>query len=964
MLFIFTFLLTYGSYLNRVHAEEVPNTPLLTVSTNTGYQNDAVYITVDIQGIIDLSALSFEIYYDHTNLHLYSSSPSDWLNDATTSLNDDEPGVFLFSLASSTPLTGSGLLVNLWFNIDSLAPLGDQTLTLIVGEAYDVTLTPLSIQGNHGTIHVIERSTSYESIYIYEAYDTREQSFGDIVQIDYSSSQLKNLSSGSFTFYYDAQKLEYMSYEMGGLFDLPNVIYTMNDTTPGYLKLSFASSQGISYSYPIIKVRFKVIVDENNTTHVMMKASDLYDHNLIPLICSDVISPISLKQIPPSTNFPDMTISGYEGSNQTPFDVSVSLEGQSGLAAGDFLITYDITKIRATNVIIHDDVTLIGGYLMFHESFDQGTIRFSYINENGAILPGHLLTITFEPVEHGTSTTGSLNISGTGVVGTDLNSLSLDFVSSTYKLGTQYTIIFADGDDVIETQTLFEGETIIAPVPPLKVGYRFVGWDQTFSTATQNINIQAVYEIDHSMQFLSLTTIYDGQPHSLALSNLIEGATVTYSDDLSYIYPGTYTVSATISKPDYEDLILSATLTIQKASITITADNKLTPYGTPLAELTYRIQGSLYDTLEITLVKAPGLDAGQYPITIQVTHPYYEIVLISGTYTIIGQEIDISGITFTSKTVTYDGSVHEIFIQGELPYGILSVEYTNHQGEDVGSYYAIAHFVVEQGFNPIDNLLAELTITPAIIDGITFTGINVTYDGLPHTIDVSSIITRYGDQLNVNYTPSNTFIHAGDYTITATLTHPNYETLILNAQIIINKADLMINQESVFVNPQDTSILIVYDDEDAPIYYSIDGIHYTLGREITGLDDFTAYTVSIYIGESTNYLPSNILSYDVSTYRSYDELVEIFMVHENKISYSTYQALIDLHEDIPHANPIYQEDLTLRLNKLINEYNSYIEEINTEYEGVRQYLTDLLPILALSSFGLIAFVVLRKGREQ
>lgn len=955
-------LVVYGTKKINVHAEEVPIIPTLTVSSGSGYPNDAIYISVNIQSVADLSALSFEIYYDHANLHLYSSSRSDWLSDATTSLNHDEPGVFLFSLASNNPISGSGTLVNLWFNIDLSAPIGDQGLTLVVGEAYNVSLNPINIGGIHGTIHVIERTTTYESISIYAGYDTREQSFGDIVQIDYSSSQLRNLSSGYFAFYYDASKLEYISYETGGWFDLPNIIYSMNDSISGYLKLSFASSQGISYSYPIIKIRFKVIVDEDSSTTVTMKAADLYDDKLIPLICSDVISPISFKKIPPSTNFPDMTISGYVGSNQGPFNIHVSIEGQSGLAAGDFLMTYDDTKICATNIVIHNDVTLIGGYLIYHEIFDQGTIRFSYINENGALLPGNFITITFEPVHIGLSVTGSISISGTGIVGTDLNPLSLDFISSTYKLGTLYTITFADGEDIINIQTLFEDEPINAPVAPLKVGYRFVGWDQTFSTATQDITIQAVYEIDHSMQFPSLTTIYDGQPHTLALINLIEGASVTYSNDLSYIYPGEYTVNATISKPDYEDLILSATLTIKKAPITITADDKRSPYGSVLLDLTYQIQGLVYDPLDITLIKASGVDTGQYPITIQVTHPYYDFTLVSGTYTIIGQVIDISGLSFTSKTVTYNGSIHEILIQGELPEGILSVEYTNHQGKEAGIYYAVAHFVIEEGFDPIDNLLAELTITLATIEGITFNGIDVNYDGLPHTINVNTLVTAYNDQLNVLYSPTNTYMNAGDYTITATLTHPNYETLILSAHMIIRKAELIITQESVQVSPLDTSILIIYND-DAPVYYSIDGIHYTLGREITGLSDDTTYTVSIYIGETINYLTSNILSYVVSTYRSYDDLIAIFLLHEDKISYLTYQALIDLYQEIPHTNPIHQESLTIRLNELILEYNTYVEDINMEYDGVKQYLTMLLPIIALSSVGLIALVVIRRGRE-
>ena|GEM_PF-4641547 len=964
-IFLLSIILIFlGSNRNLLHADEASPTPSLLVTSGTGYPNDTVHIVVEISAITDLSALSFEIYYDATYLDLYASSTSEWLSNASTSLNHTVAGVFLFSFASNTPLTGSGTLVNLWFNIDAFSPLGDHNLTLVIGEAYDVSLLPITITGTHGTIHVIERTIAFESIYIHTGYDTREQSYGDIIQIDYSASQLKYLSAGDFTLYYDATKLEYIGYEMGGNFDLPYVLHSMNDTIPGYLKLSFAASQGIQYSYPIMKIRFKVIVDEDISTQVIMKGSNLYNHNLIPLVCSDIVSPISLKRIPPSTNFPNMTLSSYEGSNQDSFEIDVSLEGHSGLAAGDFMITYDVTKVRATSVQIHDDLTSIGGYLMYHETFSQGLIRFSYVNENGATLPGVLMTITFEPVQTTSTLTGSLTLTGSGVVDANLNPLSLDYLSSTYKLGMMYTITFKDTDDeIINTQTLFEGETILAPEPPLKVGYRFIGWDNDFSTATQNLIIKAIYEVDHSMQFNSQTVVYNGQPHTLSLTNLIDGASVVYSGDLSYTCPGEYTVIATIQKEGYEDLDLSATMLIQKATLTITAEDKVSPYGSSLEMLTYHITGSLYDTLEVTLMKEEGLDAGQYPITIHVVHPYYEFTLIAGIYTIVGRTIDISGVTFTSKTVVYDGLMHEILISGDLPYGVTSVEYSNHQATHVGTYYAVAHFNVLQGFDPIENKLAELVITPAMIEGITFGDIQLTYDGNPHSIEVSHLVTSYGDTLQVMYTPTHTFTDAGDHVVTATLSHPNYETCELTAHMIILKAELIITETMVEVFAGDTTITIDYDDETAPIYVSSDGIEYMLGRTLTGLDDYTSYTISIYIGESTNYLTSNILTFTCSTYRAYDDLIVLFELHEGNIRLSTYTTLVYLIGEIPHANPTHQETLTMRLNALIDAYDTYIGTINSEYQEVHDYLLIVLPLISLSSLGWIALLVFRKGRK-
>ncbi|MGM0934062.1 MAG: MBG domain-containing protein [Bacteroidota bacterium] len=65
------------------------------------------------------------------------------------------------------------------------------------------------------------------------------------------------------------------------------------------------------------------------------------------------------------------------------------------------------------------------------------------------------------------------------------------------------------------------------------------------------------------------TFIYDGTEHSIFVTGLPEGATVAYSNN-GQTNAGTYTVTATVSKPGYKDLVLTSDLVIKKASQTIT----------------------------------------------------------------------------------------------------------------------------------------------------------------------------------------------------------------------------------------------------------------------------------------------------------------------------------------------------------------------------------------------------------
>ena len=78
----------------------------------------------------------------------------------------------------------------------------------------------------------------------------------------------------------------------------------------------------------------------------------------------------------------------------------------------------------------------------------------------------------------------------------------------------------------------------------------------------------------------------------------------------------------------------------------------------------------------------------------------------------------ITGITFTDKTVTYDGNEHEITVTGTLPDGV-TVSYSNNKGTAVGTYAATATLSGE-GYKKLE-LTATLTIVGRAITGITFT---------------------------------------------------------------------------------------------------------------------------------------------------------------------------------------------------------------------------------------------------
>lgn len=58
-----------------------------------------------------------------------------------------------------------------------------------------------------------------------------------------------------------------------------------------------------------------------------------------------------------------------------------------------------------------------------------------------------------------------------------------------------YTVTFKDGDTVVDVQEVEHGDDAVAPNPPTKVGYTFVGWDKELTNITSDLIVTSIYEV-------------------------------------------------------------------------------------------------------------------------------------------------------------------------------------------------------------------------------------------------------------------------------------------------------------------------------------------------------------------------------------------------------------------------------------------------------------------------------------
>ncbi len=321
----------------------------------------------------------------------------------------------------------------------------------------------------------------------------------------------------------------------------------------------------------------------------------------------------------------------------------------------------------------------------------------------------------------------------------------------------------------------------------------------------------------------NLTRTYTGSPLSPTATTTPTGLAIVWTG-APQTDAGEYSVTATVNDPSYEGSA-TGTFVITKAAATITLTNLTQTYtGAPLApDATTAPAG-----LTLIWSGTPQTDAGSYPVSATVDHPNYQGTA-TGTFVIAKA---VAGVTLANLTQTYTGSglsPTATTSPADLPlvwtgtpqtnagsYTVTAtVNHANYQGTATGTFIiakaaaSVALEDLEQSFtgNP---LRPSATTQPA--------GLALLWTGAPQTAAGNYPVTATVNDPNYEGTASGTFViakaaatvtlgnmnrtytggalaptattepqglslawtgtpqtAAGSYTVTATVSDPNYE---------------------------------------------------------------------------------------------------------------------------------------------------------------------------------------------
>lgn len=222
------------------------------------------------------------------------------------------------------------------------------------------------------------------------------------------------------------------------------------------------------------------------------------------------------------------------------------------------------------------------------------------------------------------------------------------------------TFVLNNGEDNVVWR---RGDEV--PVPTFD-GYKFLYWcadkdcENPASVDFEKVNLSdSIYLyakwqklLDFAdLSFESYETTYDGLSHSLEVKNLPNFATVEYDVATEYTDAGVYVVTATVKADGYNDKILSATLTINKAKLgeIVFPDKIVTWDGEPHGVY---IETELPSGVDVSYDGNEQTDVGEYEVTahFDVGNNYESIDDMKAILT-------VSEKTYAVTFVDYNGSV-------------------------------------------------------------------------------------------------------------------------------------------------------------------------------------------------------------------------------------------------------------------------------------------------------------------
>lgn len=235
-------------------------------------------------------------------------------------------------------------------------------------------------------------------------------------------------------------------------------------------------------------------------------------------------------------------------------------------------------------------------------------------------------------------------------------------------------------------------------------------------------------------------------------------------------------------------------LTINVVDVDIVINNSNSEYGNEDAPLTYSFLNNIMhsrDLDDIVLTREEGNEIGVYTVSGEYKGSNYNVNFSNGIYIInrrrVVIKIDDQNSNYFENEVPLTYSIEQgSFFEEDQVEITLFKEF----GNDVGEYEIDG--ICSSSKYEVEFIKGKYTINKGNITNITFNDSTVAYTGQAIEFSVSSNLLSDGSEAEITYIIKNDvfdIIYVGEYEVEATITNPNYNTLVLTSKITVVKGE-------------------------------------------------------------------------------------------------------------------------------------------------------------------------------
>ncbi len=519
-------------------------------TSSTVKQGNTAYAYVYIDSTEDLASLEVTVHFDPAKVKVNGvyNSIRCTLYDSVTNTDNIQFSYLLDGVGTSTKTQ----LFYFQYQVLSNAEVGNAYFDITIGEACDTSLNDVAVSGSRCNFAITETVTN-KSCSVYgssSASTVIEQEF----TLNYRFSTYQ-IASGTAVITYDPELFEVVEVKNGEF--LTDKVVDINTDLTGEIYVSFVGTQYYSNAN-FVSVTFRTIKNVNETSKITFKAAELIDKELNSISCNGYTTNVNVVYDETyADDSPAMRLDGAFSYENKQITLQISLEADSRLGAGDFVLAFDpeLVSFHSCTKGFAPDFFNID-----ERDVENGNLKFHIISLSDIVTEETVLTVVFDVKHPYNRETADFTLDGSGLTDSLTESILLNFVDDSVLL--EYQVVFRDADGTILQSGMYHyGDAIQVPDAPTKESdvygtYTFSGWDKQVTSCTADV----VYTATYALEYTDYTVIFqDWDGTELSKQTYHYGDAITAPAAPTKVADNTYTYTFTGWD---EELICTGNMTI------------------------------------------------------------------------------------------------------------------------------------------------------------------------------------------------------------------------------------------------------------------------------------------------------------------------------------------------------------------------------------------------------------------